>query len=127
MASGRGYLDFVLEQLSEVENISYRAMMGEYIIYCQGKVIGGIYDDRFLVKPTASAKRLMLDAAYELPYEGAKEMLLVEDIDNKEFLRELVESMAEELPAPRLVTGTETFAPVWVTSETETVPIVGAP
>ena len=101
MASGRGYLDFVLEQLSEVENISYRAMMGEYIIYCHGKVIGGIYDDRFLVKPTASAKRLMLDAAYELPYEGAKEMLLVEDIDNKEFLRELVESMAEELPAPR--------------------------
>lgn len=101
MASGRGYLDFVLEQLSEVENISYRAMMGEYIIYCQGKVIGGIYDDRFLVKPTASAKRLMPDAAYELPYEGTKEMLLVEDIDNKEFLRELVESMAEELPAPR--------------------------
>ncbi|WP_455530372.1 TfoX/Sxy family protein [Ruminococcus sp.] len=101
MASGRGYLDFVLEQLSEVENISYMAMMGEYIIYCQGKVIGGIYDDRFLVKPTASAKRLMPDAAYELPYEGAKEMLLVEDIDNKEFLRELVESMAEELPAPR--------------------------
>ncbi|WP_294749909.1 TfoX/Sxy family protein [uncultured Ruminococcus sp.] len=101
MASGRGYLDFVLEQLSELENISYRAMMGEYIIYCQGKVIGGIYDDRFLVKPTASAKRLMPDAAYELPYEGAKEMLLVEDIDNKEFLRELVESMAEELPAPR--------------------------
>lgn len=101
MASGRGYLDFVLEQLSKVENISYRAMMGEYIIYCQGKVIGGIYDDRFLVKPTASAKRLMPDAVYELPYEGAKEMLLVEDIDNKEFLRELVESMAEELPAPR--------------------------
>ena len=101
MASDRGYLDFVLEQLSEVGNISYRAMMGEYIIYCQGKVIGGIYDDRFLVKPTASAKRLMPDAAYELPYEGGKEMLLVEDIDNKEFLRELVESMTEELPAPR--------------------------
>lgn len=101
MASDRGYLDYVLEQLSEVGNISYRAMMGEYIIYCQGKVIGGIYDDRFLVKPTASAKRLMPDAAYELPYEGGKEMLLVEDIDNKEFLRELVESMTEELPAPR--------------------------
>ena len=101
MASDRGYLDFVLEQLSEVGNISYRAMMGEYIIYCQGKVIGGIYDDRFLVKPTASAKRLMPDAAYELPYEGAKEMLLVEDIDNKEFLRELIESMTEELPAPK--------------------------
>ena len=101
MASDRGYLDFVLEQLSEVGNISYRAMMGEYIIYCQGKVIGGIYDDRFLVKPTASAKRLMSDAAYELPYEGAKEMLLVEDIDNKEFLRELIESMTKELPAPK--------------------------
>ena len=101
MASDRGYLDFVLEQLSEVGNISYRAMMGEYIIYCQGKVIGGIYDDRFLVKPTASAKRLMPDAAYEFPYEGAKEMLLVEDIDNKEFLRELIESMTEELPAPK--------------------------
>ena len=101
MASDRGYLDFVMEQLSEVGNISYRAMMGEYIIYCQGKVIGGIYDDRFLVKPTASAKRLMPDAAYEFPYEGAKEMLLVEDIDNKEFLRELIESMTEELPAPK--------------------------
>ncbi len=101
MASDRGYLDFVLEQLSEVGNISYRAMMGEYIIYCQGKVIGGIYDDRFLVKPTASAKRLMPDAVYEIPYDGGKEMLLVEDIDNKEFLRELIESMTEELPAPK--------------------------
>ena len=87
MASSREYLEFVLEQLSEIESITYRAMMGEFIIYCQGKVIGGIYDDRFLVKPTASAKRLMPDAPCELPYEGGSKMLLVEDIDNREFLR----------------------------------------
>lgn len=101
MASSREYLGFVLEQLSEVSNMSYRAMMGEYIIYCQGKVIGGIYDDRFLVKPTASAKSLMPDAPYELPYEGGSKMLMVEDIDNKEFLRELIERMADELPVPK--------------------------
>lgn len=101
MASSREYLEFVLEQLSEIESITYRAMMGEFIIYCQGKVIGGIYDDRFLVKPTASAKRLMPDAPCELPYEGGSKMLLVEDIDNREFLRELLECMAEELPLPK--------------------------
>ena len=76
-------------------------MMGEFIIYCQGKVVGGIYDDRFLVKPTASAKRLMPDAPYELPYEGAGQMLLVEDIDDKSFLKELMESSAAELPLPK--------------------------
>ena len=101
MASSREYLDFVLEQLSDTEDISYRAMMGEFIIYCQGKVVGGIYDDRFLVKPTASAKRLMPDAPYELPYEGAGKMLLVEDIDDKSFLKELMESSAAELPLPK--------------------------
>ena len=101
MASSKEYLDFVLEQLSDTEDISYRAMMGEFIIYCQGKVVGGIYDDRFLVKPTASAKRLMPDAPYELPYEGAGEMLLVEDIDDKSFLKELMESSAAELPLPK--------------------------
>ncbi|MBO4523107.1 TfoX/Sxy family protein [Ruminococcus sp.] len=98
MASSREYLEFVLEQLSEVGNISYRAMMGEFIIYCQGKVVGGIYDDRFLVKPTDSAKKLMPEAPYELPYEGGSKMLLVEDIDNRIFLRELLECMVEELP-----------------------------
>ena len=77
MASSKEYLEFVLEQLSELDEITHRAMMGEYIIYYQGKVIGGIYDDRFLVKPTKSAKELMPDAPFELPYEGAKEMLLV--------------------------------------------------
>ena len=86
MASSRQYLDYVLEQLSTLEEISYKAMMGEFIIYYNGKVVGGIYDDRFLVKQTKSSKKLMPDAPLELPYEGAKEMFLVEDIDNKEFL-----------------------------------------
>jgi len=101
MASSREYLDFVLEQLSELDDVSHRAMMGEYIIYYQGKVIGGIYDDRFLVKQTKSAKELMPDAALELPYEGAKEMLLVDNLDDKEFLAALFNAMVNELPAPK--------------------------
>ncbi|MBQ6181977.1 MAG: TfoX/Sxy family protein [Ruminococcus sp.] len=101
MASGKEYLDFVLEQLSGLDDISYRAMMGEYIIYYQGRIVGGIYDDRFLVKPTRSAREMMPDAAYELPYEGAKEMLLVEDIDNRGFLESLITAMLDELPEPK--------------------------
>lgn len=101
MASSREYFDFVLEQLSEIDGISYRAMMGEYIIYCKGKVMGGIYDDRFLVKPTKSALRLMANAPFEVPYEGAKEMLLIEDIENREFLKELFCKMYDELPPPK--------------------------
>ena len=101
MASSKEYLDFVLDQLSSLEGISCRAMMGEYIIYCQGKIVGGIYDDRFLVKQTPSAKRLMPDAPLEIPYEGAKEMLLVEGIDDREFLNQLISAMAAELPAPK--------------------------
>ena len=77
MASHKEYLDFILEQISELEEITYRAMMREYIIYYRGKIVGGIYDDRLLVKPVKSAISLMPDANYELPYEGAKEMLLV--------------------------------------------------
>ena len=101
MASSKEYLDFILEQLSELDDISYRAMMGEYILYYRGKIIGGIYDDRFLVKPTKSAVAMMPNAEMELPYDGAKEMLLVDDVDNKEFLRELLEAMHSELPAPK--------------------------
>ena len=101
MASSKEYLNFILEQLSELDDVSYRAMMGEYIIYYHGKVIGGIYDDRFLVKPTKSAVAMMPNAEMELPYDGAKEMLLVDDVDNKEFLRELLEAMYSELPAPK--------------------------
>lgn len=101
MASSNEYLEYILEQLSDLEDISHRAMMGEYIIYYRGKIIGGIYDDRFLVKPVKSAMEMMPDANMELPYEGAKEMLLVDDVENREFLRELLEAMYEELPAPR--------------------------
>ena len=93
MASSKGYLDFILEQLSELDDVTYRAMMGEYIIYYRGKVVGGIYDDRFLVKPTKSAVALMPDADEELPYEGAKSMLLVDNVEDRDFLRELIEAI----------------------------------
>ena len=101
MSSSKDYLEFVLEQLSELSDITYRAMMGEYIIYYQGRVIGGIYDDRFLVKNTKNARALMPDVCLEIPYDGAKAMLLVEDIENKAFLKELFEAMADELPLPK--------------------------
>ena len=101
MASSKEYLDFILEQLGRLEGITYRAMMGEYIIYYGGKIIGGIYDDRFLVKVTKSSQKLMPDAELEIPYEGAKEMLMVDDVENREFLRELFDAMYPELPAPK--------------------------
>ena len=101
MASSKEYLNFILEQLSEVDGITFRAMMGEYILYMHGRIIGGIYDDRFLVKPTKSAKAMMPDAEREVPYEGAKEMLLVDNVDNREFLRDLLTAMFDELPAPK--------------------------
>ncbi len=101
MSSNKDYLNYVIEQLSGLDDISYRAMMGEYIIYYKGRIIGGIYDDRFLVKPVPSAKVLMPSAPEEIPYEGAKSMLLVEDIDNKEFLCKLVNAMYDELPEPK--------------------------
>ncbi len=101
MASSKEYLDFVVEQLSMLDEISYGAMMGEYIIYYRGKVVGGIYDDRFLIKNIKAAAALMPEAALELPYDGAKEMLLVDDVENKDFLRELLEAMYDELPAPK--------------------------
>ena len=101
MASSKEYLEFVLEQLSLLDEITYKAMMGEYIIYYRGRIAGGIYDDRFLVKPTKSAVAMMPDADLELPYEGAKEMLMVDSIDDKKFLKELFEAMYPELPAPK--------------------------
>ena len=101
MASSKEYLEYLLDQLSSLTEITYKAMMGEYILYYRGRIVGGIYDDRFLVKPTAAARRLMPDAQRELPYAGAKEMLLVERIDDREFLRELLDSMVGELPPPK--------------------------
>ena len=101
MPSTKLYLDYILEQLTQLDDIKYKAMMGEYILYCRGKIIGGIYDDRFLVKPVKSAKTLMPDAQLELPYEGAKEMLLVDNVEDKSFLAELIEAMYDELPEPK--------------------------
>ena len=101
MASTKEYLDFILDQLSGLDEITYRAMMGEYIIYYRGRIVGGVYDDRFLVKPTKTAIAMMPDAERELPYEGAKEMLLVSNVDSREFLAELLTAMYGELPPPK--------------------------
>ena len=98
MASSKEYLDFVLDQLSGLDGVSFRPMMGEYILYYRDKIVGGIYDDRFLVKPVPSAKAQMPDAIQEAPYPGAKEMLLVDSVDDREFLCRLLDAMAEELP-----------------------------
>ncbi|MBQ9425006.1 MAG: TfoX/Sxy family protein [Erysipelotrichaceae bacterium] len=99
MASSIEYLNFILEQLSFLDDVTYRPMMGEFIIYYKGKIIGGIYDDRFLVKPVKSAIKMMPEAERQLPYEGAKEMLAVDNVDDREFLMKLLEAMYDELPA----------------------------
>lgn len=101
MASDKEYLEYILEQLAMPEDVSYRAMMGEYVLYYRGKVIGGIYDNRFLVKPVKSAAAMMPQAVTELPYEGAKAMLLVDNVENTEFLQALVKAMYDELPPPK--------------------------
>ena len=101
MASSKDFLRFILEQLSGLDDISYRPMMGEYIIYYRGKIVGGIYDDRLLVKKTKTALKLMPTAVCDVPYEGAKEMLLIEEIDDKEFLIKLIKAMYDELPLPK--------------------------
>ena len=96
MASSKEYLDFIMDQLSDLEDVKVRAMMGEYIIYYRGKIVGGIYDDRFLVKPVPAAVELIPEAQKELPYEGAKEMLLVDNVDNREFMCNLLRAMYDE-------------------------------
>ena len=98
MSSSKEYLEYILDQLSALPEITNRKMMGEYIIYYRGKIIGGIYDDRFLVKRTPAAKAKMPNAPMETPYEGAKEMILVDEVDNRDFLTELIQAMYEELP-----------------------------
>ena len=101
MASSKAYLQFILDQLSDLDEFSYRPMMGEFILYYRGKIVGGIYDDRLLVKKTSSASELMPAAICELPYTGAKDMLLVDEVDSKEFLTGLFEAMYDELPSPK--------------------------
>ena len=100
MATSKGYLEYVLEQLSGLPEISHRAMMGEYVLYYRGKVIGGIYDDRLLLKATKAAETMLPDAERDIPYDGAKEMFLV-DVDDRKLLTELIEAMYSELPTPR--------------------------
>ena len=101
MATNKEYLNFILDQLSELDGITHRQMMGEYIIYYHGKITAYLCDDRLLVKPVASAVKMMPQAKFETPYDGAKEMLLVENVDDRAFLTELFETMYEELPAPK--------------------------
>lgn len=101
MASGKEYLAFILGQLSELEEVTYRPMMGEFLLYYRGRIVGGIYDDRLLVKPVNAAIQYLPAAPRELPYDGAKEMLLVEEVDSREFLAGLFRAMYEELPAPK--------------------------
>ena len=102
MPSNKEYLNFILEQLSDLDEITYKSMMGEYLIYYRRKLVGGIYDDRLLVKPVKSAIEYMPQASYSLPYEGAKEMLLVDNVDDKQYLSGLFEAMFAELPMPKL-------------------------
>ena len=101
MASSKEYLRFILEQLSDLNALSYRSMMGEFILYYRGKIVGGIYDDRLLVKKTRTALELIPEAICALPYEGAKEMLLVDEVDSKAFLTKLFEAMYDEFPSPK--------------------------
>lgn len=101
MASSKDFLDYILDQLSDLDGVSYRAMMGEFIIYYRGKIVGGIYDNRLLVKPIESAVLLMSDPVYEFPYEGGKKMLSVVDVDDRAFLTKLFIAMYDELPEPK--------------------------
>lgn len=101
MATSKEYLAFILDQLSEIDGITFRSMMGEYILYHHGKIAAYLCDNRFLVKPVKSAIRMMPDASYEPPYDGAKDMLLVENTDDRDFLKTLFEEMYPELPKPR--------------------------
>ena len=98
MSTSKEYFEFIAGQLSGIADVTYRAMMGEYVIYYRGRIVGGIYDDRFLVKPVQAAIRLMPDALPEIPYDGAKPMLQVQDVDDREFLSELLNAMYDELP-----------------------------
>ena len=101
MASSKEYMAFVMEQLSELSDVSYRAMMGEYVIYYRDKVVAGVYDDRFLVKPTKSAVAILPDAPMEIPYPGGHPMIMVEDIENRDLLRDLFNAIYADLPAPK--------------------------
>ena len=100
MATNKDFLDYITEQFNG-EGLTFRPMMGEYLVYYKGKLVGDVCDNRLLIKPVECAKKLMPDAEYQLPYEGAKPMILVDNIDDGEFLKELFEEMYAELPEPK--------------------------
>ncbi len=102
MPSSKEYLNFILEQLSGLQDIAYKPMMGEFLLYYRGKLVGGIYDDRLLLKPVRAALSYLPQAEYSLPYEGAKEMLNVDNVDDKAFLTGLFEAMYDDLPMPKM-------------------------
>ena len=97
MSSTREYLDFIMDQLSELDDVSYRAMMGEYVIYYRGVVVAGVYDDRFLVKPTPGAKKILPNAPMEIPYPGGKPMIMIEDIENRDLLRDVFNAIRSDI------------------------------
>ena len=101
MASSREFLEYVLEQLSDLSGVTYKPMMGEFLLYLDGKLFGGVYDDRFLIKSTDFASKTIPNAPLELPYDGAKPMILVEDLDDKAFLTRLIAGTAKDLSAPK--------------------------
>ena len=101
MPSSKEFLNFILEQLSNLDDVTYKPMMGEFMLYYRGKLVGGIYDDRLLIKPVKSAIEYMPHATYSLPYDGAKEMLLVDNVDGKDYLCGLFETIYSDLPAPK--------------------------
>ena len=98
MPSNKEFLDFILELLSQLSDIKYRKMMGGYIIYYRGKVVGGIYDNRFLIKLTKSVLEIIPDAVMEIPYPNAKPMVMIEDIENQKLLVQLFNQIYSELP-----------------------------
>ena len=95
MATTKGYRNFILEQLNLLDNITCKSMMGEYLLYYNGLLFGGIYDDRLLVKTVDSNKKYNMQES--IPYESAKPMYLVDDVDNQELLRDIVLDTCKDL------------------------------
>lgn len=101
VATSKEYLSYILDQLSSVDGITHRGMMGEYTLYINGRLAAYLCDDRLLIMPLPAAQRLLPNAPREAPYPGAKDMLLVEETDDADFLVRLFEDIYPELPAPK--------------------------
>lgn len=97
MATTKDYLQYILDQISDLDNITYRQMMGEYILYYNWKIIWWIYDNRLLLKPTNKVKELINNLEMQIPYPWAKEMIYVDNVDNSDYLKELINKTYNEL------------------------------